>query len=118
MAGIVKVKPKKNFEWEQDNKSIRITVNMPDHNSMKNVEIFLSDLLLRVTSKQKNTSQVLDFDQEIDYLSPENKFVMMDGKIIATLKKKHVDVNWEKLLIEDLSHEEIKERRKESEARY
>ena len=91
---------------------------MPDHKSMKNVEIYLSDLFLRITSKQKKTSQVLDFNQEIDYLSAENKFVMMDGKVIATLKKKNVDENWEHLLVEDLSHEEIKERRKESEARY
>ena len=114
MADVVKVKPKRNFEWEQDTKSIRVTVNMPDHKSMKNVDIFLSDLFLRITSKQKKTSQVLDFCQEVDYLSAENKFVLVDGKIIATLKKKNVDEKWEKLLVEDLSHEEIKERRKES----
>lgn len=69
MADIQKIKPKKNFEWEQDNKSVRITVNMPDHKSMKNVEIFLSDLVLRITSKQKKTAHVIDFDKEINYLS-------------------------------------------------
>lgn len=37
MTDVVKVKPKKNFEWEQDPKSIRVTVNMPDHKSIKNV---------------------------------------------------------------------------------
>jgi hypothetical protein len=55
--------------------------------------------LLRITSKQKKTSHILDFSREIDYLSSENKFTMIDGNVIATLKKKNVGENWETLLV-------------------
>ena len=58
----------------------------------------MSDLVLRITSKQKKTSHILDFNQEIDYLSPENKFTLIDGKIIANLKKKNANEEWEKLV--------------------
>ena len=118
MADVPRIKAKKNFQWEQDNKSVRVTINMPDHKSMKNVQFFLSDLILKVTSKQKKTSQIIDFSHEVDYLSPENKFTLIDGKIIATIKKKDIGQQWEGLVVEDLAREEILERRKGSEARY
>jgi hypothetical protein len=37
MADIIKVKARKNYEWDQDHKSIRITISLTDHNSLKNV---------------------------------------------------------------------------------
>lgn len=43
--------------------------------------------MLRITSKQKKSSKVLDLAHEISYLSPENKFMMVDGVINVTLKK-------------------------------
>lgn len=89
MADIIKVKAKKTYEWDQDNKYIFVKINMPGHTSIKNVQIFLADLILRITSKQKKSSQVLDLYKEVDYLSQQNKFVLMDGVLNATLKKKN-----------------------------
>jgi hypothetical protein len=50
MADIIKVKAKKNYEWNQDQKFVYVRIPLPSHLSLKKVEIFLSDLILRVTS--------------------------------------------------------------------
>ena len=63
MADIIKVKPKKNYEWNQDKKFIYIQVPLPAHTSLKKVDIFLSDLIFRVTSREKNSTQYLDLAQ-------------------------------------------------------
>lgn len=118
MAHIVKIKPKKNYEWEQDQKYVYVKVSMPGHTSMKNIQVFLSDVMLRITSKQKKSSKVLDLAHEISYLSPENKFMMVDGVINVTLKKQQFALNWENLTIQGVSMEEIEARRKQSQARY
>ena len=55
MADIIKVKAKKTFEWNQDNKYIFLKVPMPGHTTIKNLQIFLSDLILRITSTQKKS---------------------------------------------------------------
>jgi HSP20 family molecular chaperone IbpA len=88
MADIVRVKAKKNFEWDQDNKYVFVRIPMPGHTTIKNIEIYLSDLILRITSKQKKSAETLDLLKEVEYLSPENKFVLSDGIVSATLKKK------------------------------
>ena len=50
MADIIKVKAKKVYEWNQDTKYIYLQVPLPAHTSLKKVEIYLSDYILRVTS--------------------------------------------------------------------
>lgn len=50
MADIIKVKAKKQYEWNQDKKYLYIQVPLSAHTSLKKVEIYLSDLILRVTS--------------------------------------------------------------------
>lgn len=64
---------------------------LPAHSSLKKVDIFLSDLILRVTSREKNQTQSLDLAQEIDCHSPDNKFILSDGRLHATLKKSRPD---------------------------
>lgn len=88
MADIVRVKAKKNFEWDQDNKYVFVRIPMPGHTTIKNIQIYLSDLILRITSKQKKSAETLDLLKQVEYLSPENKFVLSDGVVSATLKKK------------------------------
>lgn len=78
---------------------------MPGHISMKNIDIFLGDVMLRITSKQKKSSKILDLAHEIDYLSTENKFTLIDGVVNAVLKKKDQNIKWQTLLIEDVSME-------------
>ena len=67
---------------------------MPGHISMKNIDIFLGDVMLRITSKQKKSSKILDLAHEIDYLSTENKFTLIDGVVNAVLKKKDQNIKW------------------------
>ena len=88
MADLVRVKAKKNYEWHQDNKYVYVKVPMTGHTSIKNVEVYLSDLVLRITSKVKKYVETLDFCQEVDYLSSDNKFTMIDGVVNAVVKKK------------------------------
>jgi hypothetical protein len=50
MADLIKVKSKKTYEWNQDTKFIYVRIPMPSHTSLKKIDIYLSDLILRVTS--------------------------------------------------------------------
>lgn len=56
MVDVIRVKAKKTYEWDQDNKYLFIKVPMPGHTTIKNLEIYLSDLILRITSKQKKSA--------------------------------------------------------------
>ena len=79
MADIIKVKTKKPSEWNQDTKFVYVRIPMPSHTSLKKVDIFLSDLILRVTSLEKKSTHFLDLAYEVDYKSGENKFTLSDG---------------------------------------
>ena len=50
MAEVIKVKAKKAYEWNQDTKFVYVRIPVPTQTSLKKVDIFLSDLILRVTS--------------------------------------------------------------------
>ena len=99
MADIIKMKPKKTYEWNQDKKFIYVQIPLPSHTSLKNVEIYLSDLILKVNSKEKKQVITLDLAQPIDYRSPENKFKLTNGLLHATLKKVNPDEEWNILLV-------------------
>jgi hypothetical protein len=88
MAEVIKVKAKKAYEWNQDTKFVYVRIPVPSQTSLKKVDIFLSDLILRVTSLEKKSTHFLDLAYEVDYKSGENKFTLNDGEIHATLKKK------------------------------
>ena len=60
MADIIKVKAKKSYEWNQDKKYVYVRIPLPAHTSLKKVEIYLSDLILRVTSTEKKQTHFLD----------------------------------------------------------
>lgn len=90
---------------------------MPGHTSIKHLEIFASDLIVRVTSKVKKSTETLDLLHEIDYLSSDNKFVLIDSILNATLKKVDPQM-WPNLTIEDISLADLKSRRNQSQARY
>lgn len=87
MADIIKVKPQKNYEWNQDKKFVHVQIPLPSHTSLKKVQIYLSDLIFKVTSTEKGKPHILDLSKEIDYKAPENKFIFSNGHLHATLKK-------------------------------
>ncbi len=91
MAEIIRVKAKKEYEWNQDKKYVYIQIPLPAHSSLKKVDIFLSDLILRVTSLEKKQTHSLDLLHQVDFRSPENKFVITDGLLHATLRKATAD---------------------------
>ena len=62
-------------------------IPLPSHTSLKKVDIFVSDLILRVTSLEKKQTHFIDLVHEIDYRSPDNKFLLTNGLLHATLKK-------------------------------
>jgi hypothetical protein len=99
MADIIKVKAKKSYEWNQDTKYVYVQVPLPAHSSLKKVEIYLSDLILRVTSLDKKQTHFLDLLIPVDYRSPENKFVLANGHLHATLRKASPDQEWPALLV-------------------
>jgi hypothetical protein len=70
MADIIKVKAKKTYEWNQDQKFVYVRIPLPSHLSLKKIDIFLSDLILRVTSLEKKSTHFLDLAKEVDYKSP------------------------------------------------
>jgi hypothetical protein len=117
MADIIKVKARKHYEWNQDPKYLYIQVPLPAHTSLKKVDIFLSDLILRVTSTEKKQTHFLDLLREVEYRSPDNKFVLTNGLLHATLRKV-TEEQWPALLLEDVSLAELKARRRDSELRY
>lgn len=117
MADIIKVKARKHYEWNQDPKYLYVQIPLPSHTSLKKVDIFLSDLILRVTSTEKKQTHFLDLLKEVEYRSPDNKFVLTNGLLHATLRKA-TEEQWPSLLLEDISLAELKARRRESELRY
>jgi hypothetical protein len=50
MSNTLRVKPKQNYEWNQDKKFLYVQIPLPAHSSLKKVDIYLSDLILRVNS--------------------------------------------------------------------
>lgn len=113
MADIIKVKARKHYEWNQDPKYLYIQIPLPSHTSLKKVDIFLSDLILRVTSTEKKQTHFLDLLKDVEYRSPDNKFVLTNGLLHATLRKV-AEEQWPTLLLEDISLAELKTRRRES----
>jgi hypothetical protein len=54
---------------------------------MKNVELYLSDCVLRVNVATMKLVKVLDLNQKVDYLSKENKFIFTGERLECTLLK-------------------------------
>jgi uncharacterized protein YaaR (DUF327 family) len=70
MSTSIRIKQKLNYEWNQDKKFLYIQVPLPAHTNLKKVDIYLSDLVLRVNSVEKNQIHFLDLAEEVDYRSP------------------------------------------------
>lgn len=50
MADVIKVKAKKSYVWDQDKKFVYVQIPLPAHTTLAKLEIYLSDLILRVTT--------------------------------------------------------------------
>ena len=52
----------KDIDWEQDKNQIRVKIGLTGVTSMKGVEVYLSDLVLRVNVADKKIVKVLDLE--------------------------------------------------------
>ena len=105
----------KDIEWEQDNEYIRMKIPIVGVNSMKNIDLYLSDLVFRINISEKKIVKVLDFQHEVDYLSKDNKFAFTsENKLECSIIKKEGKKVWDQLLVIGLNKEELIERRKAS----
>ena len=84
------------YEWSQTDETIAIY--LPIKNVlMKNIEIFCSDLLLKITAQSIKYFVAIDFMHEIDHKSIKNKFQLVDQKLQVLLTKKVPGKSWQYL---------------------
>lgn len=49
MADIIKIKPKKKYEWNQDKKFVYFQIQLPAQATLKKIDIYVSDLVFKAT---------------------------------------------------------------------
>ncbi|KAL4480776.1 hypothetical protein ABPG72_001645 [Tetrahymena utriculariae] len=110
---VPRVKPKHGYEWYQDNKIVKIRIPIKGI-TMKKIDIFISDLVLKINIIEKKWVRVLDLKHEIDFQGQENNVVYANEVLEIILVKKEEKKHWEDLIEDDLDKEQIKRRRQES----
>lgn len=108
-----RVKPGQQFEWFQDARSVRVRLEIKGTSSKK-IDVSTSDLTLKVNIQEKNYVRLFDLEHEIDYLSKEATVVYANDVLEVTLIKKEENKAWSSLVVENLSREELRQRREES----
>ena len=100
------------LEWYQDLR--KITIRLPLRGtSLKKIDVYLADLLLKINVQEKNFVKVYDLRHEVDYQSKENSTVYVDEHLEVHLMKKEAKL-WDDLLENSLSKEERLARRQDS----
>lgn len=82
---LVKVKPKKDYDWREDNKYVYLKIQMPNVTT-EAITTYLSDLVLRITAPNKRP-HVFDLFDKIDYQNKQNRYVYVGGVLEFTLVK-------------------------------
>jgi dyslexia susceptibility 1 candidate gene 1 protein len=62
------------YEWYEDMKSIRIKISIKGV-SMKKIDIYMSDLVLKVNVAEIKMVKLLDLKEKIDFESTENHVI-------------------------------------------
>ncbi|EAR87721.1 tetratricopeptide repeat protein (macronuclear) [Tetrahymena thermophila SB210] len=110
---VPRIKPKHGYEWYQDNKIVKIRIPIKGI-TMKKIDIFISDLVLKINITEKKWVRVLDLKHEIDFQGQENNVVYANEVLEIILVKKEEKKHWEDLIEDGLDKEQIKKRRQES----
>lgn len=102
----------KQYDWSQDADSL--IVNIPISSvSLKKIDVYMTDLVLKINVKENNFIKIFDFESEVDYRNRENKITYNNG-VLELLIKKQQPKTWNSLVAQGLSKEEIRQRRDES----
>ena len=82
--------------------------------AVKKIDVFVSDLVLKINIPEKKWVRVIDLKHPVDFLSKENAVVFANEIVEVTLIKKEEKLHWEDLVEDTLGKEELKQRRQES----
>ena len=93
----VKITPgESKYQWTQTDESI--TVRLPMKNVlMKSIDVFISDLLLKISAQTIKYFAAVDFLHEVDYRNNKNKTQLIDSRLEIVLSKKVQGVHWNTL---------------------
>lgn len=97
------------LEWSQDNRSINVRIYV-GATSLRKIDVFLSDLVVKVNIKESKFLKTLDLHAEIDYDNNENLTMYDRGTLELYLIKKEPGV-WPDLHFKSSSKEELVRRR-------
>jgi hypothetical protein len=82
------------YSWLETDESI--VVKMPIKGVvLKQIDVFFSDLLLKVNATSIKYLTIIDFKHKIDYLSPKNRVQLIDSKLEVYLMKATPGAKWE-----------------------
>ena len=102
----------KKYEWSQTDETLTIKVNI--HNVLlKNIDIFQSDLLLKVNAQSIKFFLAVDFLNEIDYKNSKNRVQLLDSNLEVLVFKKQPK-QWATLEVQGLNKQELMDRRNAS----
>lgn len=78
---------------------------------MKKIDVFISDLVLKINITEKKWVRVLDLKHEVDFQSKENSVVYANEVLEIVIVKQEEKKEWEDLIEDTLDKEQIKQRR-------
>ena len=100
------------LDWSQDKRSINLRVAVGP-TSLRKIDVFLSDLVVKVNIQEKKFLKTLDLHAEIDYLHNENLTMYDRGTLELFLIKKE-PATWPDILTKNLTKEQLIKRREAS----
>ena len=106
------------FKWSQTKESL--TISLPIRNVlMKNIDITIADLVLKVNVSSIKYVQIIDFPFPVDFASSQNRTQLLDDSLEVFLMKKDLNTEmWPELQLSGLNGKELTERRNESFQRF
>lgn len=101
------------YKWTQTDEAVVIYIPIKNV-LLKNIDIFQSDLLIKISAQKIKYFAAIDFLHEVDYRHQKNRIQLLDDRLEVFLIKKEFGLKWEDLEIQGLNKKEITERRKET----
>lgn len=100
------------YEWSQTDETVSIYISIKNV-LMKNVDVFIGDVLLKVNAQVIKFFLAIDFLHEVDHKSGKNKVQLLDDRLEVLLYKKVPGKSWATLEVQGLTKQEIMKRRNE-----
>ena len=86
----------KKYEWSQTDEAI--SVRLPIKNVLlKNIDIFISDLLLKINAQSIKYFAAIDFLHEVEHKNSKNRIQLLDSRLEIMVMKKVQGAHWNTL---------------------